>query len=126
MPTKSFDCDPAFIDRRQKRPFTQNELAKRLARIIVQTKHGITGKFLEQTILNHDAGPAKVFLGRLKNQMNSAIKIPPLGNDLCRAQQHGCMAIVPTRMHDARMFAGILRARFLVDWQRINVSPDPD
>ena len=54
--------------------------------------------------------------------MNSALEIFSFGQLLGSTQQHGCVAIMPTGVHGASMFAGIGLLGFFLNGQRVHVG----
>jgi hypothetical protein len=91
---------------------------------IMQRKHRITGKTLEQPLLDHALGPADVFFSRLKNQVHRAVKILHLGQVTRRTEQHGGVPIMATGVHLAGGARGIGQVAGFMNGQRIHVSTD--
>src|SRR5438552_2456608 len=68
---------------------------------IVQPVDLVAGKFLEQPVLDHGAGAAEAFFGRLEDEMHGAVEIPGLREIARGAQQHGGMAVMAAAVEAA-------------------------
>ena len=64
---------------------------------------------------------APALFSRLKNEIHRAVKVFVLGQVLGRGQEHGHVAIVPTRVHLARVLAGVGEPVELLHGQRVHV-----
>src|SRR5260370_7697777 len=56
---------------------------------VMQPVDLVTGKFLEQSVLDHGAGAAEAFFGRLEDEMHGAVEIPGLREVAPGPQHHG-------------------------------------
>ena len=100
----------------------QQQLALPETRHVVHGKDGIAGEAVKQAVFHHLARAAQAFFGRLKNQIQRAIKRADVCKVLCRSQQHGGVPIVATRMHQARMATGMGQPGSFLNGQRIHVG----
>ena len=76
------------------------------ARHVVQGKHRIAGKALEQAVGHHAQRAAAAFFGRLKNQVQRAIEMRVFGDQLRGSEQDGGVAVMTAGVHQARLAAG--------------------
>ena len=92
----------------------------------MHAKDRIHRKLFKQAILNHLARTATAFFGRLKDQIDSAVKVAVFGKVLGRCQQHGGVAIVSACMHLASVRAGVVKRVEFLHGQRIHVGTKSD
>ena len=85
----------------------KREMAKRKAWHIMHAIDRIAGETFEQPIIQHGLRAAAAFFGGLENEMYGAGKIALLCQQLCRAQKHGGMTIMPAGMHLSDILGGI-------------------
>ena len=82
---------------------------------------------IERPRLDHHARANGAFLGRLEQQAHFPMDfIGHAQKTARRAEQHGHMAVVATRMHDAFVFRRIRSARELGYGQGVNVASQRD
>ena len=82
---------------------------------------------IERARLDHHAGANGAFLGRLEQQAHFSMDfIGHAQKNTRRAKQHGHMAVMATRMHDAFVFRRIRSARELGYGQGVNVASQRD
>ncbi|KAG1533722.1 hypothetical protein G6F50_015772 [Rhizopus delemar] len=93
---------------------------------IVQREDGVAGKLREQAVPHHRQSAARVLFRRLENEMQRAPPAGVAGQMMCRAQQHGGMAVVAAAMHlagDGRTVGGVTQ---LLHVQRVHVGAQAD
>ena len=91
----------------------------------MHAKNFVTGKFLEQSVLQHLTRATQTLFGRLKHNHRGAVKIPCGSQMFGRPEQHCGVAVMPTGMHHAGIGRGIIKPRRLVDRQRIHICAQP-
>ena len=89
------------------RAMAKREMAKRQAGHIVHAIDRIAGETVKQPVIQHGLRAATAFFGGLENEMYGAGKIALLCQQLCRAQKHGGMTIMPAGMHLSDILGGI-------------------
>ncbi len=117
------DVDP--IDGGHHRAPVEPDMARRQGRPVVQREHPLSGKALEQAVLDHFARTSVAFLTGLEVQVHRAIETARLGQVPRCAEQHGAMPVVPTAVHAARYARAVRRIAQLGDGQRVHVGPKP-
>ena len=76
---------------------------------------------------DHVARAERDFLGRLEDDANFAFElVAHVVEDVCGAEHHGHVAVVSARVHLAFVERGVVKARFLVDVERIHVRAQCD
>src|SRR6202163_1175619 len=68
---------------------------------VVEPVDLVAGKFLEQPVLDHGAGAAEAFFGRLEDEMHGAVEIPGLREVTRGAEQHGGVAVMAAAVEAA-------------------------
>ena len=99
--------DLELVARGKHRAAAQRELTCGHAGPVVGAEDGLHRELLEQPVLDHLAGTAAAFFGRLEDQVDGAVEIAVLGQMLGRRQQHGGVAVMAAGVHLARMDAGM-------------------
>ena len=92
----------------------------------MHAKHRLHGELVKQAVLDHLAGAAAALFGRLKDQVNRAVKITVLGQVLGGRQQHGGVAVVTAGVHLAWSGTGVRELVELLHGQRVHVGSQPD
>ena len=120
------DGDLDIGHRRHDRAIAPGEGAGRHLRPVVHPEHHLHLAALEQAFPDHDVAAREVLLRRLEDDVDRAVEIAGLGQVLCRAKQHGGVAVMAAGMHDACVLRGIGRAGLLQDRQRVHVGAQAD
>lgn len=68
----------------------------------MEREHGVAGKSVEETLVDHDLRATGILLRRLKDEVNRAVEIPSLGKRAGGAEQHRRVAVMTAGMHQAR------------------------
>src|SRR6267142_1556963 len=89
---------------------------------VVQPINLVAGKFLEQPILDHGAGAAEAFFGRLKDEMHGAVEIPGLREIARGAEQHGGVAVMAAAVKAAGNGRAPFQVGILFHRQRVHVG----
>src|SRR5216683_2445318 len=89
---------------------------------VVQPVDLVAGKLLEQPVLDHGAGAAEAFFGRLEDEMHGAVEIPGLGEIARGAEQHGGVAIMAAAMEAAGNGRTPTQVGILFHRQRVHVG----
>ena len=89
---------------------------------VVQPIDLVAGKFLEQPILDHGAGAAEAFFGRLKDEMHGAVEIPGLREIARGAEQHGGMAVMAAAVEAAGNGRAPFQVGVFLHRQRVHVG----
>src|SRR6266852_720536 len=93
---------------------------------VVQPINFVAGKFLEQAVLDHGAGAAEAFFGRLKDEMHGAVEIPGLREIARGAEQHGGVAVMAAAMEAAGNGRAPFQVGVLFHRQRVHVGAQPN
>jgi hypothetical protein len=120
------DADGDVIARRHGRAIAEHKVPHRHAGHVVHGKHGVAGVVLEQAIVHHADRAATAFFGRLKNQVQRAVKFRRLRDGFGCGQQHGRVTVVATGMHQALACAGPLGAGGFLNGQGVHVGADAE
>src|SRR5947208_6436927 len=94
MPAAPVDRDADLIGGREHGSGAYRDLARRQAWPIMQRVDLIHWKALEQAFAHHYITATAVLLGRLKDDVRSALERTRLAEIARRAEQHGGMALV--------------------------------
>lgn len=113
MAAEPFKHDLEDILGRHDRAGTGLEMTDRQAGHVVQAKNLIEGKALHQPIVEHGECPPAPFLGRLEDEAHGAVETALTCQQLCRAEQHGGVAVMAAGMHDARIAGSVGCVRLL-------------
>ena len=89
---------------------------------VVQGINRIHRKAAKQAVIHHGFGAATAFFGRLKNQVNRAIKIAVLRQILRCRQQGSGVAIVPAGVHTPRIGGGVGKLVVLLHGQGVHIG----
>jgi hypothetical protein len=92
----------------------------------VKTKDGIHWKLGEEAIFDHLAGSCATLLGGLENENDRPVEIAVFGKVLRRAEKHGRMPIVPTRVHLSGVLGAVSEVVEFLDRKRIHVRAKAD
>jgi hypothetical protein len=118
------------VARRHQRALIQRKVT-RLAlvaqREVVQRKHRLAGKAVEQAVLDHlqRAGLAHL-LGRLEDEVHRAAEVTALRQVPGRRQQHGGVAVVAAGVHAPVVGGAVGEMVFLLQRQRVQVGTQAD
>ena len=123
MAALASDRDLELVARGHDGPRADGKRAHRRTGPVVHAKYGLHGELVKQPIFDHFAGAATAFFGRLKDQVNGAVKVSIFRQMFGGRQQHGGVTIVATGVHLALVFAGMRKGIELLHGQRIDVSP---
>ena len=93
---------------------------------VVQAVDLVAGKFLEQPVLDHGAGAAEAFFGRLEDEMHGAVEIPGLGEIARGAEQHGGVAVMAAAVEAAGNGRAPFQIGVLFHRQRVHVGAQAD
>src|SRR6266436_3278377 len=86
----------------------------------------VAGEFRKQPVLDHGAGAAEAFFGRLENEMHGAVEIAGFGEIARGPQQHGGMAIMAAAVEAAGNGRAPFQIGVLFHRQRIHVCAQTD
>src|SRR5450432_122535 len=86
----------------------------------------VAGEFLKQPVLDHGAGAAEAFFGRLENEMHGAVEIPGFGEIARGPEQHGGVAIMAAAVEAAWNGRAPFQIGVLFHRQRIHVGTQTD
>ena len=111
-----------FIAGGHHRPRADSKLAHLGAGPVVHAKHGVHGKLLKQTVLDHLARTTTALFGRLENQVNRAVKQALLGKVLRGCEQHGGVTVMAAGVHLAFVLAGVAEGVELLHGQGVHVG----
>ena len=76
----------------------------------------------QQPVLDHLLAAADHLLGRLENEHHSAVEAVGLGQQLCRSEQDGRVAVMTAGMHDALIAGGVWNVGGFPDRQRVELG----
>src|SRR5258707_13277144 len=97
----AMDGDVEKVRARHRGPRKYGKLAVVQIGRVVQSVDLVAGKLLEQPVLDHGAGAAEAFFGRLEDEMHGAVEIPGLREIARGAEQHSGMAIMAAAVEAA-------------------------
>ncbi len=86
----------------------------------------VAGKFFEQPVLDHGAGAAKAFFGRLEDEMHGAVEIAGLGKIARGAEQHGGVAVMAAAVEAAGNGRAPFQVGVFFHRQRVHVGAQAD
>ena len=95
----------------------------------MHAEDGIHRKLPEQAILDHHIGAAFRLLGRLKNEMDAAVKFqttPVFGQVARRAEQHGGMPVMTAGVHLAGVPGAMRKLVVFLQRQGVHVGAQAD
>src|SRR6267378_3588987 len=116
------DGDVEEVGARHGGPRQNRDLAMVQIGRVVQPIDLIAGKFLEQAVLDHGAGAAEAFFGRLKDEMHGAVEIPGLREIARGAEQHGGVAVMAAAVEAAGNGRAPFQVGILFHRQRVHVG----
>lgn len=123
VPALATQHNPEFVAGRHDRPATGRKLPHLTAGPVVHAKDSLYRKLFKQAVTDHFTRPATAFFCRLEHQVNRAVKVAVAGQVLRSSKQHRGVAIVPARVHLARVLAGVRKGIALLHGQRVHVGP---
>ncbi len=89
---------------------------------VVQAIELVAGEFLEQAVLDHGAGAAEAFLGRLEDQMHGAVEVAGFGEVARGAEQHRGVAVMAAAVEAAGDGGAPFQVGVLLHRQRVHVG----
>ncbi len=122
----AMDGDVEKVRARHRGPRKYGKLAVVQIGRVVQPVDLVAGKSLEQPVLDHGAGAAEAFFGRLEDEMHGAVEIPGLRQIARGAEQHGGMAVVAAAVEAAGSGRAPSQIGILFHRQRIHVGAQAD
>ena len=120
------DRDVEEIGAGHRRSRQDRDLAVVQVRRIVQSVDLVAGEFFEQPVLDHGAGAAEAFFGRLEDEMHGAVEIAGLGEIARGAEQHGGVAVMAAAVEAAGNGRAPFQVGVLFHRQRVHVGAQPD
>ncbi len=93
---------------------------------VVQAVELVAGELLEQALLDHGAGAAEAFFGRLEDEMHGAVEIPGLGEIARGAEQHGGVAVMAAAVEAAGNGRAPFQIGVFLHRQRVHVGAQAD
>ncbi|GBR46323.1 hypothetical protein AA106556_1072 [Neokomagataea tanensis NBRC 106556] len=92
----------------------------------MHSKNTISRELLQQAFVQHDFSAGAPFFSGLKNKMDRPtfrrIKRQYCGS----SQKHGCMTIMPARMHTPNMTGNMSMIAPLLYWQGVHIRAKKD
>ncbi|MNT32129.1 hypothetical protein D3C72_1679920 [compost metagenome] len=92
----------------------------------MQAEHRIAREAVEQTVVDHFAGAAAAFLGRLEDQVHGAVEGLVLRQMARRAEQHRGVAVVAAGVHLAGVLRAVIKGVRFLQRQRVHVGAQAD
>ncbi len=118
--------DLELVARAHHRTLGDAELADLHAGPIVGAEDRVTGKAVEEAVLDHLARAGAAFLAGLEDQVQGAVEVRMPRQVLGSGEQHGGMAVMAACMHLARMPRPMGEGVVLLQRQRVHVGAQPD
>ena len=116
------DMDIEKRTARHHRSGPDSKLPDRQSRTVVHPVYRFHRKLLEQSVGNHGFGTADAFFSRLKNKVNTALKIARFGQITGCTQQHCGVAVMTAGMHFAIMPGAMIEGIVFGHRQCIQIS----
>ena len=105
------DLDP--VGGRHRGPGRDADPPRRQCRPVMQRKHALGRKALEQTVVDHRLGAGVAFLAGLEDQVGDAVEVARLVQIAGGRQQHRRVAVVAAAVHASVVAGPVARSRFL-------------
>ena len=126
MGAAALDADIPAVGGGEQRARSRRDLADRDPGLVVEGKHRIARKFVEQPFFDHHPAAAPALFGRLEDQMHGALEIPGRGEVSGGAEQHRRVAVMTAGVHLAVMGRAVGEIVHLLDRQRVHIGAQPD
>ena len=126
MRAVAVDGDVEEIGAGHRRARQDRDLAVVQVGRVVQAVDLVAGKFLEQPVLDHGAGAAEAFFGRLEDEMHGAVEVAGLGEIARGAEQHGGVAVMAAAVEAAGNGRAPFQVGVLFHRQRVHVGAQAD
>jgi hypothetical protein len=124
--TNAAQREPPAIGGCELRPLNDSHFVRCKSWHVVEPIDGVAWEEVEQPVLHHALRATAGLLRGLEDEMRHSGKSTRCGKMTGRAQEHGCMSVVPAGMHLALRRRPISAVGRLEHGQRVHIGAHPD